>query len=68
MDGVLDGLTEMNWNVLSGLVTPTAAPLTDLLTAAVRNGLVAPEALAMLACRSPGLRNGFGEVTPEGGS
>ena len=44
----------MDWNVFSRSVPMTTAPLTDLLDAAVQNGLVRPAALTMLACSSPG--------------
>jgi hypothetical protein len=44
----------MDWNVFSRSVPMTTAPLTDLLDAAVQNGLMRPAALTMLACSSPG--------------
>jgi hypothetical protein len=54
MERVLAGLPEMDWNVFSRSVPMTTAPLTDLLDAAVQNGLMRPAALTMLACSSPG--------------
>jgi len=54
MERLLDGFAVMDWNVFSRSVPMTTAPLTDLLDAAVQNGLMRPAALTMLACSSPG--------------